>query len=150
MSARLTILRNAIAEQIRTIYTDTDQVVVGSSTDPAVYPGWRVTMATGQSQPFAYGKQEVSVVIYVQLFLGPPTSTQEDRQDEICDHFEAVCAKAVLGPAALKARAVTLSIPDGANPAFDRETLDIHDEAAVQEAGLPDMQIGIRVKYTLP
>jgi len=61
VSARLTILRNAIAAQIRTVYTETDQVVIGSKTSPAVFPGWRVTMATGTSQPFTYGKREVSV-----------------------------------------------------------------------------------------
>ena len=150
MSARLTILRNAIAAQIRTIYTDTDQVVVGSSAEPATLPGWRVTMATGQSQPFAYGKQEISVVVFVQLFVGDFTGTQEDRQDAIMTHIEAVCAKAVLGHQALTAQAAALSVPAGTNPGFDRETLDIHDEEAVEAAGLPDAQIGIRVKYTLP
>jgi len=150
VSARLTILRNAIAAQIRTVYTETDQVVIGSSAEPATLPGWRVTMATGQSQPFAYGKQEISVVVFVQLFVGDFTGTQEDRQDAIMTHIEAVCAKAVLGHQALTAQAAALSVPAGTNPGFDRETLDIHDEEAVEAAGLPDAQIGIRVKYTLP
>ena len=150
MSARLTILRNAIAAQIRTVYTETGQVVTGSSAEPATLPGWRVTMATGTSQPFAYGKQEISVVVFVQLFVGDFTGTQEDRQDAIMTHIEAVCAKAVLGHQALTAQAAALSVPAGTNPGFDRETLDIHDEEAVEAAGLPDAQIGIRVKYTLP
>jgi hypothetical protein len=150
VSARLTILRNAIAAQIRTVYTETDQVVIGSKTLPAVVPGWRVTMATGTSQSFTYGKREVAVGIFVQLLLGDFTGTEEERQDLIADHFEAVCAQAVLGPTALKAAALALSLPAGANPAFDLETLDLHDDEAVEAAGLPDMQIVVRVRYTLP
>jgi hypothetical protein len=150
VSARLTILRNAIAAQIRTVYTATNQVVIGSKALPAVTPGWRVTMATGTSQPFTYGKREVAVGIFVQLLLGDFTGTEEERQDLIADHMEAVCAKAVLGHQALTSRATTLSIPAGSNPAFDLETLDLHDDEAVEAAGLPDMQIVVRVKYTLP
>ena len=150
MSARLTILRNAVAAQIRTVYTETDQVVTGSKTLPAVAPGWRVTMATGTSQPFTYGKREVAVGIYVQLLLGDFTGTEEERQDLIAEHMEAVCAQAVLGHTALKAAATTLSLPAGANPAFELETLDLHDDEAVEAAGLPDMQIVVRVRYTLP
>ena len=150
MSARLTILRNAIAAQIRTVYTDTDQVVIGSKALPAVTPGWRVTMATGTSNPFTHGKREAAVGVFVQLLLGDFTGTEEERQDLIADHFEAVCANAVLGPTALKTKAAALNIPSGANPAFDLETLDLHDDEAVEAAGLPDMQILVRVKYTLP
>ena len=87
-----------------------------------------------------------SVVVFVQLFVGDFTGSQLERQDAIMTHIEAVCAKAVLGHQALTSRATTLSIPAGSNPAFDRETLDIHDEEAVEAAGLPDAQIGIRVK----
>jgi hypothetical protein len=150
VSARLTILRNAIAAQIRTVYTETDQVVIGSKTLPAVVPGWRVTMATGSSQPFTYGKREVAAGVYVQLLLGDFTGSEQERQDLIAEHFEAVCAQAVLGHQALKAQCLALSLPAGANPAFDLETLDLHDDEAVEAAGLPDMQILVRIKYTLP
>ena len=159
MSPRLPFLRAAVAAQIAALpaYSATDQVVIGSDEMPAVFPGWRVTMATGNGAPIVYSRQSLEVLVYVQLFLGDFTGTQRARQDLIMGHIEAVCAKAVIGQTELNARVATLTAaedppvsPRGWNPSWDLEPLEVHDDPRVQEADLPDAQIGIRVKYTLP
>lgn len=159
MSARFPFLRDAIAAQIAALaaYSAADQVVIGSDEMPAVFPGWRVTMATGNGAPIVYSRQSLEVLVYVQLFLGDVTETQRARQDLIMGHIEAVCAKAVIGQTELTARVATLTAAEdppvsarGWNPSWDLEPLEVHDDPRVQEADLPDAQIGIRVKYTLP
>ena len=159
MSARFPFLRDAIAAQIAALaaYSATDQVVIGSDEIPAVYPGWRVTMATGSGAPIVYNKHGLDVLVYVQLFLGDFTGTQRKRQDLIMGHLEAVCAKAVIGQTELATRVNTLTAAEdppvsarGWNPSWDLEPLDVHDDPRVEAADLPDAQIGIRVKYTLP
>ena len=158
MSARFPFLRDAIAAQIAALaaYSDTDQVVIGSDEIPAVFPGWRVTMATGNGAPITYNKRQLDVLVYVQLFLGDFTGTQRQRQDLIMGHVEAIIGESVLGQTVLQQRVATLTAAEsppvssrGWSPAWDIETLDIHDDPRVEAADLPDAQIGIRVRYTL-
>ena len=154
----MTYLRNAIAEQIAALaaYSGAGQVVTGSDVLPDALPGWRVTLATGDSAPNTYNKRQLGVLVYVQLFLGPFDDTQEDRQDLIMGHVEAIIGESVLGQTVLQQRVATLTAAEsppvssrGWSPAWDIETLDIHDDPRVQEAALPDAQIEIRVRYTL-
>ena len=158
MSARFTYLRNAIAEQIVALaaYSAPGQVVIGSDAIPAEYPGWRVTMATGTGAPITYNKRQLDVLVYVQLFLGPFDETQEDRQDLVMANVEAILPESVLGQTVLQQRVATLTAAEsppvssrGWSPAWTIEPLDVHDDPRVQEAELPDAQIGIRVKYTV-
>ena len=159
MSARFPFLRDAIAAQIAALaaYNDTDQVVIGSDEIPAVFPGWRVTMATGNGAPITYNKGSLEVLVYVQLFLGDFTGTQRARQDLIMGHIEAVCSASVTGQTPLTQRVATLAAaadpvvsPRGWNPSWDLEPLDVHDDPRVEAADLPDAQIAFRVRYTLP
>jgi len=160
VSARFPFLQDAIAGQIATLaaYSATDQVVTGSDEMPAVYPGWRVTTATGNAAPITYTKGSLEPLVYVQLFLGDFTGTQKARQKLIWGHLEAVCAVAVTGQTPLTQRVATLAaaaedppvVTRGWNPSWTLETLDIHDDPRVQEADLPDAQIAFRVRYTLP
>ena len=154
----MTYLRNAIAEQIAALaaYSGAGQVVTGSDVLPDALPGWRVTLATGDSAPNTYNKRQLGVLVYVQLFLGPFDDTQEDRQDLIMGHVEAIIGESVLGQTVLQQRVATLTAAEsppvssrGWSPAWDIETLDIHDDPRVEAADLPDAQIGIRVRYTL-